>query len=221
MRVKYPRTRHLPSSRSRTDDDKIATVEEVARAFKESNGDPRRVIITEKMDGEATTIYPDGHSHARSIDSKFHPSRSIIRELAGLISHEIPQDFRICGENIFAVHSIEYSALDSYFQVYNIWNGSTCISWDSTVEWAQLLELTTVPVLYDGPWVDENHAHSIWTDFKKNLPGEQASEGFVVRIADEFELDDFGNNVFKFVREKHVTTGDHWMHSEMKTNSIK
>lgn len=217
-RYKYPRTRHLPSSRSRTEDDKVASVSDVTAAL---NG--AEVVVTEKMDGEATTIYADGHSHARSIDSKFHPSRSIVRELSGLISHQLPEGMRICGENIFAVHSIEYKELDSYFQVYNIWQGETCFSWDETVEWCELLNLTHVPVLYRGPWLGEAETHAIWraqADARLEA-SEQESEGFVVRPTDGFAREEFGSKVFKWVREKHVQTEDHWMHQAMKVNGVK
>lgn len=215
-RTKYPRTRHLPSSRSATEDDKIATAAEVAAGL-----EGRRVIITEKMDGENTTIYADGHSHARSIDSKFHPSRSIVRELAGLVAHDLPSDFRICGENIFAVHSIEYFALPTHFQVFGIWQGDTCLSWDETLEWANLLELTTVPVLYDGPWLGEAHAKEVWEKFKATLPEGQESEGFVVRRAEAIPLAEFKHACFKLVRPKHVQTDEHWLHQAMRVNGLQ
>lgn len=219
---KYPRTRHLPSSRSRTDDDKIATVAEVEQAFtfEDGSNQGRRVIITEKMDGECTTIYSGGHSHARSVDSKYHPSRTIVRELAAMIGSELPEGYRVCGENIFAVHSIEYVALPAYFQAFSIWDGETCLSWDDTVEWAEILDVATVPVLYDGEWFGEAHAKAVWEEFKETLPEGQESEGFVVRLADSFTYDDFGMSAFKFVRERHVQTGDHWMHSEMRANQL-
>ena len=219
-RQKYPRTRHLPSSRSATEDDKIATVEQVNAALFGEDGLGRRVVITEKMDGENTTIYADGHSHARSIDSKFHPSRSIVRELSGLVSHELPGDFRICGENIYAVHSIEYSDLLAHFQVFGIWRGETCLSWDETVEWSELLGLTTVPVIYDGPWRGEAHAISLWEDFKASLPAGRESEGFVVRLAEEFTYESFRDSCFKLVRHNHVQTDEHWLHQAMRVNGL-
>lgn len=222
-RYKYPRTRHLPSSRSRTEDDKVASAEDVARAlYSMAPEGPvgRRVIITEKMDGENTTIYADGHSHARSIDSKFHPSRSIVRELAARIAHELPPTFRVCGENIFAVHSIEYSALPAHFQVFGIWDGDTCLAWDETVEWCELLGVAPVPVLYDGPWQGEDHAMRVWNEFKATLPEGQESEGFVVRLADAIAYDAFAHSCFKLVRPKHVQTDEHWMHQAMRVNGI-
>ena len=42
-----------------------------------------------------------------------------------------------------------------------------------------------------------------------------------VRIADEFSISDFGISVAKFVRENHVQTDQHWMHSEIIYNELK
>lgn len=215
QRYKAPRTRHLPSSQSKTEDDKIATVEQITEAF-----EGQRVIITEKMDGENTTIYSDGHSHARSIDSKFHPSRSIVRELAGRVAHDLPQDYRVCGENIFAVHSIEYSSLPTHFQVFGIWHDDTCLSWDEMLDWCGMLDLLPVPVVYDGVWQGEAHAHGMWHEFKSTLPAGQESEGFVVRRADAITYDGFKYHVAKWVRPRHVTTSEHWLHQEMRVNGL-
>lgn len=68
--VKYPRTHHLPWSENITDDDRIMS------SLKEFIG--TRVIVTEKMDGENTTMYKDT-VHAGSVDSGNHPSRNWVK----------------------------------------------------------------------------------------------------------------------------------------------
>lgn len=73
MRVKYPRTFHLPWSRSYTHDDKVL------KHVQHFEG--KEVVVTEKMDGENTTMYRD-YLHARSIDSKDHPSRHWIKNVS-------------------------------------------------------------------------------------------------------------------------------------------
>ena len=121
-RTKYPRTFNLPWSGSESSDDvwwKNCT-----------NFEDKEVVITEKMDGECTTIYPDCHVHARSIDTVHHPSRSWIKSLAARIAHDIPEGYRICGENVFAWHSVFYTELPTYFFVYGIYEGEKCLSWD-------------------------------------------------------------------------------------------
>jgi len=59
---------------------------------------------------------------------------------------------RICGENCYAVHSITYHNLPNYFLVFNIWEDETCLSWDNTIEIAEMLGLQVVPTIYRGPF---------------------------------------------------------------------
>ena len=68
MLYKHPRIKHAPWSKSVSYDDKIM--------FDYSIFYNRRVIISLKYDGENTTGYYNGSSHARSMDSKYHPSRT-------------------------------------------------------------------------------------------------------------------------------------------------
>lgn len=135
MYYKYPRTLHLPWSEGLSPDD--------IRAVDCSHFVGKEVVVTEKVDGECTTMYCD-HIHARSIDSKHHPSRTWVKTLHGSIKHEIPEGFRVCGENVYARHSIEYDNLPSYFLVFGIYSpNNTCLSWDDTKEFASLLGLQT------------------------------------------------------------------------------
>lgn len=202
-KVKYPRTFHLPWSPGGTNDDK--------RLLDTSCFVGKPVVVTEKMDGENTTLYDKG-LHARSLSSVDHPSRSWVKALHGQIARDIPEGFRICGENLYAKHSIAYDKLPSYFLVFNIWNGDTCLSWDDTVEWCALIGLQTVPVLWRGLW-DENKIRSLWK------PSE-TREGYVVRLSASFEYSEFRSSVAKWVRTDHVQTSDHWMHSEVVPNGL-
>jgi hypothetical protein len=80
----------------------------------------KRVILTEKMDGENTTLYSD-YLHARSLDSRHHPSRDWVKRFQSEIGHNIPDNWRICGENLFAKHSVSYDNLDSYlFDLFDV-----------------------------------------------------------------------------------------------------
>jgi hypothetical protein len=98
-RYKYPRTPHLPWSPGASPDDLFL---ESLDCFRDQD-----VVVTEKLDGENTTLYPEG-LHARSIDSRHHPSRDWVKSLHGAVRHLIPAGFRVCGENLFARHSIAY-----------------------------------------------------------------------------------------------------------------
>lgn len=218
-RYKYPKTYHLPwSEEIKSDDKAMKNVDHFL---------DKQVIVTEKMDGENTTIYSDG-SHARSKDSGYHPSRNWIKRLQGAIGFLIPEGYRICGENLYAEHSIEYNELQSYFMVFSVWKDETCLSWDDTkvfIEninkqistYAPEFKLQLVPVLYEGIF-DEEEIKKLYT--KKSVCGGE-QEGYVVRISESFEMKDFQKALSKFVRKGHVQTNEHWMQQEMKINTLK
>ena len=200
MRRKYPRTPHLSWSESIFEDDLI----------EEDIFPGREVVITEKLDGENTSLYND-YYHARSINSGNHHSRDYVKGLWGSIKDQIPKDFRICGENMFAKHSLHYTNLESYFLVFSIWDGDTCLSWKDTVDYCKLLNLVTVPVLYEGLY-DKNKLPTI-------DPLKQ--EGYVIRSSNSFEYDDFVNNVRKYVRKGHVQTDEHWLNKPIEKNLLR
>lgn len=212
-RRKYPRTKHLPWSLGRTSDDKVMASEDVELNFGGAD-----VVVTEKLDGENTTIYSDGTCHARSLDSAHHPSRAWVKSLAAQVGPQLPTGWRICGENLFAEHSISYDALPSYFAVFSIWNDqNTALSWDETVEWCELLDLTVVPTLYEGPY-DQEAIEASYTGHSSFSSGE--SEGYVVRVSRAFNFDDFESSLAKYVRPNHVQTDVHWMHSAVTPNGL-
>ena len=133
-RIKYPRTLHIPSSHGATSDDKMLTAKQYVEFFQ-----GRNIQITEKMDGENTTLYSD-YLHARSLDSRHHPSRDWVKRFQSEIGHNIPDNWRICGENLFAKHSVSYDNLDSYFYGFSIWNeNNICLSAEETSTWFTLL----------------------------------------------------------------------------------
>lgn len=199
--VKYPRTYHLPWSEGMNDDDRmmksIATFE------------GQRVIVTEKMDGENTTFYSD-HSHARSVDSHHQESQAWVKQFWGSIRHDIPEGWRVCGENLYAKHSIHYTQLPTYFMGFSIWNErNNCLSWDDTLKWFELLGISPAPVLYDGIF-DEQRIRTLWT------PADWATrEGYVVRLADPMGYGEFRHKVGKFVRPQHKQTAPHWRRGQV------
>ena len=184
----------------------------------------QEVVVTEKLDGECTTIYPDGYVHARSPDSKHHISRSWIKSHAQTFSWQIPDGWRICAENLTAWHSIFYTELPTYLFVIGIYEGDHCFNWDDTVDFCKEWKLTTVPVLWRGIW-DEDVIRKLWTGkgmfptFESKKTGfffpedfqPCPAEGYVVRLADSFYYDDFQKSVAKWVRPHHVTTDEHWL----------
>lgn len=205
--VKYPRTYHLPWSPGITKDDRVA---------RDLGGlEGNKVICTLKYDGENTTMYRD-YLHARSIEYERHPSRSVVKNLHASICNDIPSGWRICGENVFAKHSIHYKNLSSYFFVFSIWNDkNTCLSWKDTIEYCGVLGLDTVPVLYEGVFNET----TIKTIYKDNYLDNEM-EGYVVRVAREFNYAEFRNVVYKYVRKNHVQSQHNWKFQQVVPNEI-
>lgn len=205
MKRKYPRTYHVNWSPGTTIDDKI---HQDIDFFND-----KEIVITEKMDGENTTMMNDC-IHSRSLDSADHPSRHWVKGLWGKIKYDIPDNWKICGENLFATHSIHYTNLSSYFMVFSIWDeNDICLSWDDTVTFANFLNLETVPVLWRGIYNKE-----FIENFKINT---DIQEGFVIRIVDSFPFSDFDKSVAKWVRKGHVTSDDHWMFKKITPNELR
>ena len=204
---KYKRTYHLPWSLGSTNDDKFLND---TSAFL-----GKEIVITEKMDGENTSMYFD-RVHARSIDSKDHDSRHWVKGLWGQIRNDIPTGWRICGENLYAKHSLSYNDLSTYFMVFSIWNeNNICLSWKDTVDVCDMLNLTPVPII-DTIIYNENYLKKLALDFDVIN-----KEGFVIRNINEFSYDDFSDNVAKWVRAMHVNTDQHWMFQEVIPNKLK
>lgn len=207
--VKYPRTPHLYWSSCINEDDRII---ESLNPF-----EGKRVIVTEKLDGENTSLYHN-YYHARSIDSRNHPSRNWAKALHSKFAHDIPEGWRVCCENMYAVHSIAYQNLESYLYGISVWNkDNVCLSWDESLVWFALLELPSVPVIYDGIF-DQQKIKALYNE-KTDW---ESKEGYVIRIAEQFGYPEFRKSIAKYVRAKHVQTTKHWMHGQpIVVNQLK
>jgi RNA ligase. len=207
MYYKYPRTPHLPWSPGRTKDDRVLT--------DVSHLEGRPLVATVKMDGESTTLYRD-HMHARSLDSKDHVSRHWLKAFHASIKNLIYPGWRICGENLYAKHSIGYDDLMSYFLGFSVWTeNNTCLEWEETL------------MMFDelGIYVPEQFTPNPTTSLKEidelfHEKYENKHEGYVVRVFDEFKYEDFGRSVAKYVRTNHVQTDTHWMYKEVIPNKL-
>lgn len=209
--VKYPRTFHLPWSPGVQKDDRVWE----DGILQKLNAEKPEVIVTVKMDGENTTMYSD-YMHARSLEYSSHPSRNRAKALQARIGHDIPEGWRICLENLYATHNIQYYNLPAYELLFSIWNNrNECLSWDSTLEWAELLGLHTVPVLYHGPW-DQSKIKSLYSE---EYDGDEC-EGYVVRPASQFHYREFRTVVGKYVRKGHVQNHGGWMRRKVIANEI-
>lgn len=205
--VKYPRTLHVPWSLGMHEEDRMHT------SMDQFYG--REVVVTEKLDGENTTMYRD-YIHARSVDGRNHISRAWVKNLWSKIAYDIPTGWRICGENMYAVHSIKYTDLESYFYGFSIWTDKNiCLSYSETLDWFSLLGINVVPELYRGVY-DEKKIQDIC-----NSLDTITCEGVVIRLADSFSYRDFSKYVGKYVRKDHVSTIPHWFYGrEVEVNGL-
>lgn len=193
---KYPKTFHFDFSHSLMNDDRRL---EYLDSF-----EGKTVVVTEKLDGENATIYND-YYHPRSVIDDGHASRSWLKGFIPTFQYQIPEGWRVCGENMYAEHSIRYEELESFFYAFSIWNDMNyCQAWDVFVDLCKSLQIQHVPVLYIGKF-DYQKIKEIYEslDYTKQ-------EGIVCRVAHSFHYDDFKYNVAKAVRPKHVNTDNHW-----------
>lgn len=203
---KYPRTPHHPTSPGIASDDKVASDLTLLEGAE--------VVITEKMDGENTTLYRDGF-HARSLDSGFHPSRSWLAAFHAGLCHTIPKGWRVCGENLFARHSIAYTNLPSYFLAYSVWEEDRCHSCADTEAWLAQRGMDMVPVLYRGLFLPTTLSEVV-----RSLDRSR-QEGCVIRRATSFAAKDFSRSVVKWVRAGHVQTDQHWTKTPLVRNGLR
>ena len=213
--IKYPRTHHLPwSDTIGPDGDHVLRDLSV---FKN-----REIVVSEKLDGENTTLYQT-HLHARSLDGRNHPSRGWVKAFHARIRHLIPVGWRICGESLYALHSIHYQALPTYYVVFGVHNGREWLSWDDTTNFCKSIidplneqALLMPPLLYRGAWNEKK----VRACFSGVSAFGGAQEGYVVRPSAAFAESDFASCVAKYVRPNHVQSDGHWMLKPVVKNEL-
>lgn len=207
--IKHPRIYHLPFSPGVGKEDRI-----LDNLY---NLQSNIIVVLLKLDGENTSLYRD-YIHARSLTFTPHPSRNWLKAYHQQIKHIIPEGWRICGENMYAKHSIYYKNLDSYFYVHSIWDeNNICLSWRETDRFCRQNNLALVPVFYIGPW-DIRELEKI---SKLETYNEDEVEGFVVRTLDKIPYLLYNEYVAKWVRANHIKTDIHWRHTKIEKNLLR
>lgn len=191
-RVRHPRTHHLPWSETVSPDD------EVNRDLSGLEG--KEIVLSVKMDGEQTTMYSDGiHGRGQKYGPRGAENRSVIRGIHARIAADIPEGWRVCGENLQGQRTIKYAYLADRFQVYGIWDAhDVLLPWDETLEWCGMLDLTPVKVLWRGLY----DPAAIKAACVPVVDGDEA-EGGVVRPSGAVPHQDFRKVVAKYVRAGH------------------
>ena len=217
--MKYPRTYHLPYSPGTTSDDKKLSDD----WFSIYQG--KDIVITEKLDGENLAInHFDCFARSHSSPTRSPWSRNIWEKdgILWKIKDNLSENETIYGENLFGEYSIHYDKLTSYWHMFAANNERYWYSWNDVKLMAEFLVQPTVPELFRGVVSDEEELERLVL-YYVNQPSVYGKdrEGVVVRIADEFPIDEFSSNVCKWVRPNHVTTNEHWTKNWTKAELIE
>ena len=221
---KYPSTPHLPFSPGLGDDDTVATSLYCRQAlFTNSSSGTIDTVITEKLDGGNCCLH-QGQVFARTTKKPTSlPWFSNVKQQYRLwqMQYHIPDSYCIYGENMSAVHSIEYDNATSHFYIFGILDlkpnddaenaQARWLSWDETVAFATMLNVQTVPELTRQRFASLQDLQK-WMENRiqqtSRLGNHESCtpEGFVIRRLDSFSHHDFDRCVFKYVRAEHVQT---------------
>lgn len=214
--MKYPRTFHMPFSPGASSDDKIID------SMDSFVG--RDVVITEKMDGSNSCMDTKNvFARTHTVPAR-HPSFNRLKQVHQQILFQLKENEQIFGENCFAVHSIVYDLLPSFYFMFGILNKDTATwaSWSEVKEKAKELGLHTAPEIGVYNFKNLKELQKTVEDLckQKSIFG-GSREGVVLRITDSFSNDQFEHCVVKWVREDHVTTDDHWSLQAIVPQKIK
>jgi len=205
---KYPRTFHFQFSPEVHDDDKVISMRYLGNFLQDE------IVILEKLDGANSCL--KGHQGVFGRSHTLPTKEPWYDHLKGLYYSKLDNlnpDYWYFGENTYAIHSIKYTDMDSYFYLFAIYDtvNKIWLSWDDLVEEAKRVDIPTVPVLFRGTVISMAEVNK-WMDKhitdESQLGGEL--EGFVMRVTKAIPGDKFNEFVAKYVRKGHVQTDDHW-----------
>lgn len=203
---KYCRSLHAQISPGSTSDDRF-----MPDGYVDVFAEMDRLILTEKLDGQNNCFNRHGvfaRSHTAATE---HPWDRPLLERWEIIKHDL-KDLEIFGENMYGIHSIAYSKLESYFYVFAVRENDRWLSWEEVKFYAALLDFPVVPeIRISAPLSDfsnmenkENDALEKWLNASLDMPWQEYTntagnlggydpetekpccEGFVIRDAGEF-----------------------------------
>ena len=207
---KYARSLHARISLGTTSDDRF-----MPAGYLSSFAEMEQLVLTEKLDGQNNCFNKHGVFARSHTATTQHPWDKPLRDRWELMKNDL-KDLEIFGENMFGIHSIAYSELESYFYVFAIREKDTWLSWEAVKFYAALLDFPTVPEyeiqtslkeIYQ-PNLSENKVLEDWltanlgTSWLKSVetPGllggydpainNPCSEGFVIRNAFSFKTNE-------------------------------
>lgn len=216
---KYPRSPHFSFSPGATRDDRILS--DISSLL------GRPLVCTEKLDGSNVCLTRDAVFARSHSGPPKHASFDPLKAIHGAVRHNIDPGLQVFGEWCAAVHSIEYSALPSWFFVFGVRDETANMWWDweSVCLMSVELGVPTVPVLWHDVFMTpETLQASVMAVVKRSSCFGPVREGAVVRWTDSFsEIQNDSNcgvvrtgsemmfsSLAKWVRANHVQTSEHW-----------
>lgn len=159
---KYARSLHAKISLGTTSDDRF-----MPDGYLSFFANLKQLVLTEKLDGQNNCFNKQGVFARSHTAPSQHPWDKPLRDRWELIKNDL-HDLEIFGENMYGIHSIAYSELESYFYVFAIREKDTWLSWEAVKFYAALLDFPTVP--------EYEIKIELKDCFQKNIPENKALE---------------------------------------------
>ena len=222
--IKFPRIAHFPFSpqvvAGGARDDRIAGTG--WDHYLRKHG----YVQMEKMDGSNVCLTDKG-VYPRGSGVLAPETYDWLKAKHAEIKHQIPKTYRIYGENMYAVHSVEYKNLKSYFYVFAVYD-TEYRKWLNPLRMdgiARRLGFETSVRAISGVPDTENFERDFERMYRVRTTREDEyrrdMEGFVVWANTEIPEHMFSKMVFKWVRQDHVQTDEHWTRKWKKAELMK
>jgi len=210
--MRYPKTPHLPWSPILEEKDKPLI-------FDIDNFLGKHVVITEKLDGE-NTCFTNLRVHTRSPDAIYGKEeyQSYMMNIQAEFSHKLPENMIIYGENMYAIHGIEYNKLTSYLYGFAVLIDNQFLNWSDTNFWISgPFQQKIVPLITHFK-VSENKekAEKQLKEIKPNSLLGDITEGFIIRSVNNFHFKEFHENVAKYANKGVPKTDENWVRNWKK-----
>ena len=134
---KYAKSLHAPISLGTTSDDRF-----LPKDYLQSFVQMDELILTEKLDGQNNCFNKYGVFARSHTSPTSHPWDQPLINRWQLIKDDL-KELEIFGENMYGIHSIAYSKLESYFYVFAVRAKDQWLPWEEVKFYAAMLDFPT------------------------------------------------------------------------------
>ena len=231
--VKYPRTPHLFGSKGTDDDKHLSEVESREFIADES------LIVEEKIDGTNVGIHFTSagqmvlQCRGHLITQGMHPQYDLFKQWTavkrGVVEARLEDRYILCGEWVYARHSVHYRQLPHYFFEFDIYDKEeeAFLSLEKRLSLIEGAGIETVPVLHQGvigkKAREELIGPSLFDSVFEN-PVTRRTDNLMEGLYLRTEAAGAVAGRAKFVRPEFVEKvkqSTHWQHQAMVPNLLK